>query len=133
MIPAKLEKHVIERAVKMIFTERVVKECATLVQCPGSDDIAGQKITRAARIILGQVLRERSELLRIRSSHKQVCTVGITILRSLKRSQIFDLFLMGGARVAEIVLRLFEQYAPITQILAKIVNCSRFLRSIAPT
>jgi hypothetical protein len=56
----------------MIFADRVVEECATLVQCPASDDIAGQKITRAAQIILGQVLRERSEFLRVRSSHNQV-------------------------------------------------------------
>src|ERR1700759_1788162 len=34
----KTEKHVIQRAVKMIVAERVVEERPTLIQCSGSDD-----------------------------------------------------------------------------------------------
>jgi hypothetical protein len=42
-------------------------------QCPCTDNIASQEVTRAARIILRQVLCERSESLQIRSCHTQDC------------------------------------------------------------
>jgi hypothetical protein len=40
----------------MVFADRVVEERATFVQRPCTDDIAGQEVARATRIIFGQVL-----------------------------------------------------------------------------
>lgn len=58
----------------MIVAERVIEEGPTLIHRPGSDDIAGQKVTRAAWIILGEVLRKRSEFLRIPSSQSSLAS-----------------------------------------------------------
>ncbi len=79
----------------MIVAEGVVEEGPTLIQRPGSDDIAGQKVTRAAVDNPWSSPSQVKRFCAIHSGH-QVWHRGCQILCSLKRSQIFDLFLIGG-------------------------------------
>ena len=64
-IPVKLKNMLSSGQSKWYSPNRVVEERATFVQCPSTDDIAGQEVARATRIIFGEVLCEGSELLRI--------------------------------------------------------------------